>query len=115
MSVIISSPPGWLPNTKKAKNKFGSWTLAATYNEVFQACRIRCPKVKVILIWDWVGKQIDTFRILAIKEIIENPSKYGYVFDDSDLYFQFRFDITADAIFLILQFLHRKWVLIIKF
>ena len=27
------------------------------------------------------------FRVLAVKEIIENPSKYGYVFDDTDLYY----------------------------
>ena len=26
------------------------------------------------------------FRILALKEIINNPEKYGFVFDESDLY-----------------------------
>jgi len=27
------------------------------------------------------------FRILAVKEIIENPPKYGYIFENSDLYY----------------------------
>jgi hypothetical protein len=26
------------------------------------------------------------FRILALKEVISNPRKYGFVFDESDLY-----------------------------
>ena len=76
---------------KKAKNKFGSWTLAAaSYNRGISGIQKKLDVQKVESYFDLgLGQETSryVFRILAIKEIIENPSKYGYVFDDSDLYF----------------------------
>jgi membrane-bound lytic murein transglycosylase D len=76
---------------KKAKDKFGSWTLAAaSYNRGMSGIQRNLNAQKVESYFDLLlGKETsrDVFRILAVKEIIENPSKYGYVFDDTDLYY----------------------------
>jgi membrane-bound lytic murein transglycosylase D len=75
---------------KKAKDKFGSWTLAAaSYNRGMSGIQRNLNAQKVESYFDLLlGKETSryVFRILAVKEIIENPSKYGYVFDDTDLY-----------------------------
>ena len=76
---------------KKAKNKFGSWTLAAaSYNRGMSGIRRNLNVQKVKSYFDLqLGHETSryVFRILAVKEIIENPLKYGYVFDDTDLYY----------------------------
>ncbi len=76
---------------KKAKDKFGSWTLAAaSYNRGMSGIQRNLNVQKVESYFDLLlGKETSryVFRILAVKEIIENPSKYGYVFDDTDLYY----------------------------
>ncbi len=76
---------------KKAKNKFGSWTLAvASYNRGMSGIQRNLNQQKVNSYFDLrLGKETSryVFRILAVKEIIENPSKYGYVFDKSNLYY----------------------------
>ena len=76
---------------KKAKDKFGSWTLAAaSYNRGMSGIQRNLNAQKVENYFDLLlGKETSryVFRILAVKEIIENPSKYGYVFDDTDLYY----------------------------
>jgi membrane-bound lytic murein transglycosylase D len=75
---------------KKAKNKFGSWTLAAaSYNRGMTGIQRNLNQQKVDDYFDLrLGQETSryVFRILAVKEILENPSKYGYVFDKSDLY-----------------------------
>jgi membrane-bound lytic murein transglycosylase D len=76
---------------KKAKDKFGSWTLAAaSYNRGMSGIQRNLNAQKVESYFDLLlGKETSryVFRIIAVKEIIENPSKYGYVFDDTDLYY----------------------------
>jgi hypothetical protein len=76
---------------KKAKDKFGSWTLAAaSYNRGMSGIQRNLNAQKVESYFDLLlGKETSryVFRILAVKEIIENPSKYGYVFDNTDLYY----------------------------
>jgi hypothetical protein len=76
---------------KKAKDKFGSWTLAAaSYNRGMSGIQRNLNAQKVESYFDLLlGKETSryVFRILAVKEIIENPSKYGYVFDETDLYY----------------------------
>jgi len=76
---------------KKAKNKFGSWTLAAaSYNRGMSGIRRNLNVQKVKSYFDLqLGQETSryVFRVLAVKEIIENPLKYGYVFDDTDLYY----------------------------
>lgn len=75
---------------KKAKNKFGSWTLAAaSYNRGMTGIQRNLNQQKVDSYFDLrLGQETSryVFRILAVKEILENPSKYGYVFEQSDLY-----------------------------
>ena len=75
---------------KKAKNKFGSWTLAAAaYNRGMFG-------IQQILNTQKAGDYFDlllgaetsryVFRLLAVKLIMENPIKYGYIYEDQDLY-----------------------------
>lgn len=75
---------------KKAKKKFGSWTLAAaSYNAGRGRILQRMREQKVDNYYDLLlntetGRYV--FRILALKEIMQNPEKYGYIFDQEDLY-----------------------------
>ena len=75
---------------KKAKNKFGSWTLAAaSYNRGISGIQKNLNFQEVDNYFDLrLGSETSRyiFRILAIKEIIENPVKYGFIFDKLDLY-----------------------------
>ena len=76
---------------KKAKDKFGSWTLAAaSYNRGMSGIQKNLNLQKVESYFDLqLGQETSryVFRILAVKEIIENPPKYGYIFENSDLYY----------------------------
>lgn len=75
---------------KKSKEKLGSWTLAAAaYNAGNYGVASRLETQEVdnyydALLPDETERYI--FRILALKEVISNPRKYGFVFDKSDLY-----------------------------
>ena len=74
----------------KAKEKLGSWTLAAAaYNVGNRGVSRRLEAQEVSSYYD-VKLPDETeryiFRILALKEIITNPKKYGFVFDKEDLY-----------------------------
>lgn len=75
---------------KKSKAKLGSWTLAAAaYNAGNFGVSKRLKTQEVSTYYD--AKLPDeteryVFRILALKEVISNPKKYGFVFDNEDLY-----------------------------
>ena len=74
----------------KAKEKLGSWTLAAAaYNVGNRGVSRRLEAQEVNNYYD-VKLPDETeryiFRILALKEIITNPKKYGFIFDKEDLY-----------------------------
>ena len=75
---------------KKAKNKFGNWTLAAAaFNRGIYGIEKELLKQKVksyydLLLNDETKRYV--FRILAVKIIMSNPKKYGYIFEKSDLY-----------------------------
>ena len=88
---IVSSTRMAAQYLKKAKDKFGSWALAAaSYNRGMSGIQRNLNAQEVESYFDLLlGKETSryVFRILAIKEIIENPSKYGYVFDNTDLYY----------------------------
>ena len=75
---------------KKAKEKFGSWALAAAaYNRGINGIQRNLTAQKANNYFDLLlGQETSryVFRIFAVKEIIENPTKYGYVFDEKDLY-----------------------------
>lgn len=75
---------------KRAKKKFGSWTLAAAaYNAGRGRIARRLKEQQVNDYYDLylneeTGRYI--FRIIALKEIMSNPKKYGFEFDNKDLY-----------------------------
>lgn len=75
---------------KKSKERFGSWTLAAAaYNAGNYGIARRLKTQEVdnyydALLPDETERYI--FRILALKEIITNPEKYGFVYESQDLY-----------------------------
>ncbi|WP_136481875.1 lytic transglycosylase domain-containing protein [Cognatitamlana onchidii] len=73
-----------------AKEKLGSWTLAAaSYNAGRAGISRRLKEQGVstyydLLLGEETGRYL--FRIVALKEILSNPSKYGFNFRDKDLY-----------------------------
>ncbi len=75
---------------KKAKDKFGSWTLAAAaYNRGISGISRNLSRQKVENYYDLLlGRETSRyiFRILAVKEIIENAYNYGFIFQEEDLY-----------------------------
>ena len=75
---------------KKAKDKFGSWTLAAAaYNRGISGISRNLLRQKVENYYDLLlGRETSRyiFRILAVKEIIENAENYGFIFQEEDLY-----------------------------
>lgn len=75
---------------KRYKKKFGSWTLAAaSYNagvgSINKFMNIQqANDYYDLLLGEETGRYV--FRILAIKEILNNPEKYGYEIENHDLY-----------------------------
>jgi membrane-bound lytic murein transglycosylase D len=75
---------------KQSKDKLGSWTLAAAaYNAGNGGISKQLNIQKVnnyydLLLGEETGRYI--FRIIALKEIINNPSTYGFNFKPEDLY-----------------------------
>lgn len=74
----------------KSKERFGSWTLAAAaYNAGNYGVAKRLDTQEVNNYYDAkLPNETEryVFRILALKEIISNPKKYGFEYDDEDLY-----------------------------
>ncbi len=76
----------------RAKNQLGSWTLAAAaYNagNAGVARRLKEQGAKTyydLLLGEETGRYV--FRIVALKEILSHPDKYGFNFRDKDLYTQ---------------------------
>ncbi len=75
---------------KNAKSKFGSWTMAAAaYNAGVAGMNKQIDRQKEtnyydLLLNDETSRYV--FRILALKEIMNNPKKYGFNFREQDLY-----------------------------
>ncbi|WP_298224503.1 lytic transglycosylase domain-containing protein [Flavobacterium sp.] len=73
-----------------AKAKFGSWTLAAaSYNGGMTGVNKQIEMQQVsnyydLLLNDETSRYV--FRILALKEIMKDPVKYGFVIEPNDLY-----------------------------
>ena len=74
----------------KSKERFGSWTLAAAaYNAGNYGVAKRLDTQEVNNYYDAkLPNETEryVFRILALKEIISNPKKYGFEYDNEDLY-----------------------------
>lgn len=75
---------------KKAHEKFGSWALtAAAYNAGSSRINSLLGKQKVQNYFDlYLVSETDryVFRILAFKELYNNPEKYGFYLNSSDRY-----------------------------
>jgi hypothetical protein len=75
----------------KAKEKFGTWTMAAaSYNGGISGVSKQIDIQKVtnyydLLLNDETSRYV--FRILALKEIMQNPEKFGFLVEKQDLYF----------------------------
>ncbi len=75
---------------KKAKEKFGSWTMAAaSYNAGVGGMNKQINRQKEtsyydLLLNDETSRYV--FRIIAIKEIMTHPEQYGFNFRPKDLY-----------------------------
>ncbi|WP_417444804.1 transglycosylase SLT domain-containing protein [Joostella sp.] len=75
---------------KKAKARFGNWTMAAAaYNagQFGMAKQLERQDVEDyydVLLGEETGRYV--FRILAIKEILSHPKEYGFNFEEEDLY-----------------------------
>ena len=75
---------------KKAKQRLGSWTLAAAAYNAGNAGVSRRLKAQGVtnyydlLLGEETGRYL--FRIVALKEILSHPKKYGFNFTEKDLY-----------------------------
>ncbi|WP_188467088.1 lytic transglycosylase domain-containing protein [Bizionia arctica] len=75
---------------KKSKEQLGSWTLAAAaYNAGNYGVSKRLSEQDVtdyydLLLGEETGRYL--FRIVALKEIMSNPDRYGFNFREKDLY-----------------------------
>lgn len=75
---------------KKANERFGSWTLAAAaYNAGNLGIDKKIETQQVnnyydLLLVEETARYIP--RIVAVKEILSNPKKYGFLFEEEDLY-----------------------------
>lgn len=73
-----------------AKARFGNWTLAAaSYNGGMNGVNKQIEMQKVTNYYDLLLTEETSryvFRILALKEIMKNPDKYGFNVLPSDLY-----------------------------
>ncbi len=75
---------------KKSFEAYNNWTLvAASYNAGKRGISNQLDRQKTdnyydLLLGEETGRYV--YRILAIKEILSNPEKYGFYVDDKDLY-----------------------------
>lgn len=90
---------------KKAKARFGSWTMAAAaYNAGMAGMSKQMDRQKQSDYYDLLLNNETSryvFRILAIKEIMSHPKKYGFNFESYDLYppiptFKVKVDYAVD-------------------
>ena len=87
---------------KEAYNDFGNWTLvAASYNRGQDGIKKALDKQGVTSYYDlYLNDETARYlyRILAIKEIYNNPVRYGFYFMEADFYPQIPCDqITIDS------------------
>lgn len=75
---------------QEAKEKFGSWTMAAAaYNAGMNSINRKITTQQVDNYYDLlVGDETKRYvpRMVAVKEILTNPTKYGFIYEDEDLY-----------------------------
>ena len=86
----------------KAKEKLGSWNLAAaSYNAGISGIASELNRQSVsdyydLLLGEETGRYL--FRIVALKEIMTHPKNYGFNFEDKDLYaYAPTFEVEVDT------------------
>ena len=87
---------------REAKEKFGSWTLAAaSYNMGMAGINNQLERQKATNYYDLLLNEETSryiFRIITAKLIIANPKNYGFIFRDSDLYQSLKYkEIEVDT------------------
>lgn len=81
-----------------AKEKFGSWTMAAAAYNAGRTGMMR--KINAQQVTDYydllLGEETSRYvpRIVAVKEILSNPKKYGFLFESDDLYVASEYNIV---------------------
>jgi len=88
---------------KSAHEKFGSWTTAAaSYNAGRSGIIRKLDKQKVSNYYDLLlGEETSRyiFRIIAVKEILKDPSKYGFIYNQEDLYQPYHtYQVEVDSV-----------------
>ena len=75
---------------KKNKNRFGTWTLSAAAYNIGPTSLSRTMKQQQAESYYDINVSDETmryiFRIVAIKEILNHPSDYGFYLKENDLY-----------------------------
>ena len=75
---------------KNSRERFNSWTLAAAaYNAGNYGIAKRLKNQQVDNYYDALlpnETERYVFRIIALKEVISNPNKYGFILEEDDLY-----------------------------
>ena len=120
---LIKSTEAACKYLQKAYDKFGSWTMAAaSYNMGINGVQRQVKKQNTnnyfnLYLNDETSRYV--FRIIVIKEIMENPRKYGFVFRQNDLYYypsvkQIRVDSTINNLYSFAQendinYIHEIW------
>ncbi|MCH5319949.1 MAG: lytic transglycosylase domain-containing protein [Paramuribaculum sp.] len=83
---------------KQAYQRFGKWeSVAASYNGGMGRISRELDAQKQKSAYDlYLTDETNRymFRLLAMKEIMENPSKYGFEIDESQLYYPAEYDIV---------------------
>lgn len=96
---IVKSTAAACRILKRAYNKYGNWeTAAASYNGGQGRISRELDAQHVDSAFDlWLTNETARyiFRLLAMKEIMENPSRYGYSFTPGQLYQPDRYDVVA--------------------
>lgn len=88
-------------------HKFGSWTMvAASYNRGMRGMQNALDHQKEedyysLMLNDETSRYV--FRILAIKQIFENPQNYGFDIDQKHLYppYEYRYDTLQNSVDLV--------------
>jgi len=87
---------------KQAKEKYGSWTLAAaSYNAGMTKISKELTRQKTdnyydLLLNDETARYVP--RIIALKHILEHPKDFGFVFSEDDLYTAYEYyEVAVDS------------------
>ena len=88
---------------QKAKDRLGTWTLAAAaYNGGNYGIAKRLKEQQVNDYYDLLlGEETSRYvlRIIAMKEIMTHPNKYGFVIENEDLYsFEPTMQVEVDTV-----------------